>query len=213
MAPFSDDSRTIFVCPTGTSDGGQPSLQHHALKALAANRARKHGTTLLETVFSVAVLALVFVGLYGMSGRASNLVRTSEAASDAQRNCLGRIDQLRSYGWAKVTRPDQLVSILSKPTGSVVFQKEIISVYEASIPQTSPLPSPAPAATPAPSSAPLFTVTKTGTGAAVINPSSFDPAITLAKSHLNFRVLTEWNRTGKVQQRELSTMISKSGTR
>ncbi len=162
---------------------------------------------------AAGILGIVFSGLYAMSGQASNLVRRSEIASDAERNCLGRMDQLRSYGWAKVTKPDQLVTMLSKPTGSVAFEKEVISVYDVAVPATSPLPSPTPAPTPAPSATPLFTVTKTGTGAPVISPSGFDSATTLAKRQLNFRVLTAWDRFGRSQQRELSTVLAKSATR
>ena len=80
------------------------------------------GATILESIVAAGILVVVFCGLYALSGRASNLVRKSEIASDAQRNCLARIDQLRSYGWAKVTKPDQIVAMLSKPTSGVAFQ-------------------------------------------------------------------------------------------
>src|SRR5215204_1375310 len=171
------------------------------------------GTTLLETAVSLSIVVAVFAGLYALSGRAANLVRKGESTSDAQRNCLARIDQLRSYGWAKVTRPDHIASLLAKPTGSVAFHREVISVFEAPIPQTSPTPSPAPAPTPAPLATPLFTVTKTGTSAPVISPATFDPANTLTAGQLTYRVLTEWNQFGRIQQRELATRISKSATR
>jgi hypothetical protein len=141
------------------------------------------------------------------------LVRKSEAASDAQRNCVARIDQLRSLGWSGVTNPSRLATLLATPTGKATFSKEVISVYETAIPQTSPLPTPTPAPTPVPSSSPLFTITKTSNGAAVVNPSTFDATTSLAKLQLNFRVLTEWQSLGTAEQRELSTVISKSGAR
>ena len=187
--------------------------QKRGLGALTRGARRNRAISLIETMFAAGILAISFLGLYAVSARASNLVRKSEAASDAQRNCLARIDQIRSYGWAKVSKPDQIAAILSQPTGGVTFQKEIISVYEMSVPQTLPLPSPTPAPTPAPSAAALFTVTKTGSGAPVISPAGFDPTVSLAKAQLNFRVLTEWNRSGRTEQREISTMISKSGSR
>jgi type II secretory pathway pseudopilin PulG len=173
----------------------------------------ERGISLLETLFALGILTIVFLGTFAVSGRVGNLVRKSEANADAQRNCMARIDQLRTLGWANVTNPTSLATLLVTRTGDTTFAREVIAVYEAAVPQTLPVPSPAPAATPAPSTTPLFTVTKVGAAPPVIAPLGFDASTTLARPMLNYRVLTEWNRFGRVQQREVSTVISRSATR
>ena len=186
---------------------------HSQTRAFRRKGAELSASTILETIFAAAILVIAFSGVYAVSGRASQLVRNSEDSSDVQRNCSARIEQLRTFGWSKVTSPTQLATLLSTPNGSVPFDREVISVYELGIPQTSPLPSPTPSPTPAPGSSPLFTVTKTKTTSAVVSPSTFDPTVSLGKLQLNFRVLTELTRAGRTERRELSTFISKSASR
>jgi hypothetical protein len=59
----------------------------------------------------------------------------------------------------------------------------------------------------------LFTVTRTGTTAAVISPATYSLEVLQDRRQLNYRVMTEWQSGGRILQRELSTIISKSGTR
>jgi hypothetical protein len=172
----------------------------------------RRGFALAEAVVATGILAFVFGGLFSVANRSKNLVRRGDVASETQRNCLARVDQLRALGWAKVTRADQISALLAVPTSTATFTREAITVYPAAVPQTYPVPSPAPAATTV-STTPLFTVTKTGTAAPVISPANFDNGTSLATRQLNFRVLTTSQSAGSTIERELSTIISKSAAR
>ncbi len=204
---------TNMASPSATLGANACSGSHSQTSHFRLRDAEQSGTTLLETIFAAALLVIAFSGIYAVTGRASRLVRNSEDSSDVQRNCATRIEQLRTFGWARVTSPSALATVLATPSGSVSFDREVISVYEVNVPQTSPLPSPTPSPTAAPSSSPLFTVTKTTTTNAVVNPSTFDSTISLGKLQLNVRILTELTRGGRLQRRELSTIISKSASR
>jgi hypothetical protein len=156
------------------------------------------------------IFTLAFAGLYAAANHVMNMIRRSEGSAIAQRNCLARLDQLRSAAWANATTPTYIAGLLAVPTGTSSFDSEIVSVYNATVPPTVPAgASPSPAA----GSALLFTVTKTGNGAPVISPANFDPATIVDTFQLNFRIRTEWQRSAKAGQRELSTIISKSALR
>ena len=156
------------------------------------------------------IFTLAFAGLYAAANHVMNLIRRSEGSALAQRNCLARLDQLRTAAWTNATTPAHIASLLAVPTGNTTFDSEIVSVYHATVPPTVPAAtSPSPPA----GSALLFTVKKTGSAAPVISPANFDPATIVDAFQLNFRVRTEWQRAATPGQRELSAIISKSALR
>jgi hypothetical protein len=166
--------------------------------------------TILEVMIAAGIFTLAFAGLYAASNHVMNLIRRAEDSAVAQRNCLARMDQLRAAAWAKATSPAYVASLLAVPTSTTPFDQEIVSVYNATVPAT--VPSGNGSVTPAGSNL-LFTVTRTGTSAPVISPAKFDQATILDALQLNFRVRTEWTRSARAGQRELSTVISKSASR
>jgi len=87
----------------------------------------------------------------------------------------------------------------------------IISIYPAAVPQTSPLPAPTPSPSPTPGSTPFFSVTKIDTGIPAISPSA--PSSILGEKLIRVEVTTEWVTSATTHQRQLSTLISKSGTK
>lgn len=161
---------------------------------------------------AAGILVLALSGLYAASGRMVSVVRKSDEMADLQRNSAARLDQLRRLGWADVAKPSEIRDILATPLSGVAFEREVVSVYEVSTPMMAPTPSPTPSPTPAPRSTPLFTVTKTASGV-TIDPANFDPETSLAMRQLNFRVRTEMRTSGKLRQRELSTVISRAARR
>ena len=171
---------------------------------------RVRAFTLLEVMVAGGIFTMAFAGLYAAANHVMNLIRRSESSAVAQRNCLARLDQLRSAAWANATTPAYIASLLSLPTGTAVFDSEVVSVYRATVPPTMPVGS---SPSPAEGSALLFTVTKTGKNAPVISPANFDPETIIDSFQLNFRVRTGWQRVAKPGERELSTIISKSALR
>ena len=195
-----------------TSTGASANLRRGLAAAGAAwFRARlKRGFTLLEVMVAGGIFALAFSGLYAASNHVMNLIRRAEDSAVAQRNCLARMDQIRSLAWARATSPTEIAALLAVPTGNATFDKEVVSVYQAPVPATVPAGTGPAAPT---GSALLFTVTRTGNAPPVISPAGFNSAPLLDSLQLNFRVLTEWQRVNRTGRRELSTLFSKSASR
>jgi hypothetical protein len=161
------------------------------------------------------MLVVALAGVFATYGRTANFVRLERQATVAQQNSNSRMDQLRTVGWASVTNPTYLSTLLTSPisatSNNINVTQEVITVYPAVIPQTSPLPSPTPSPSTA-STTPYFTVTRTGTAAPVINPASFDPNTTLTQMQLTYCVSTQWTLSNKTHTREMSATLSRSAT-
>jgi prepilin-type N-terminal cleavage/methylation domain-containing protein len=206
LRPGSDRSGAREVPARGMPSGrGDAPARNTADSFRSGLRAR--GFTLMEVMVAAGIFALAFAGLYAASNHVMNLIRRADSSAVAQRNCLARMDQLRSAAWAKATSPAFIAGMMAVPTGNAAFDKEIISVYRATVPAT------VPNTAAVNGSSLLFTVTRAGTAAPVISPSSFDQATIIDSFQLNFRVRTEWTRSAKAGARELSTIISKSASR
>jgi prepilin-type N-terminal cleavage/methylation domain-containing protein len=167
------------------------------------------GFTLLEVMVAAGIFAVAFAGLYAAANHVMNLIRRAESSAVAQRNCLARIDQLRTAAWAKAVDPAYIATVMATPTGSETFTREVVSVYGATVPATVPAGS----ITTAEPTGLLYTVTRNGSSAPVISPTGFDATTITDVPQLNFRVLTEWTWNKRTAQRELSTIFSKSAAR
>jgi Tfp pilus assembly protein PilV len=174
----------------------------------------ERGTTLVETAVAGVVLVLGLTSLYALYGTTVKEAKAGDAATIAQQNCIARIDQMRNLTWNNTTSSSSIAGLLATPTSSdnsSTISKEVISIYPAAVPQTSPLPAPTPTPSPTPGSTPFFSVTKIGTGTPASSPSS--PGSILSEKLIRVEVTTEWVASGTTHQRQLSTLVSKSGTK
>jgi type II secretory pathway pseudopilin PulG len=174
---------------------------------------RERGTTLVEVAVAGALLVLALASLYALYGTTVNEAKTGDTAAIAQQNSIARIDQMRNLTWNNTTSPSSIATLLNTPTSSdnaSTISREVISIYPAAVPQTSPLPAPTPSPSPTPGATPFFTVTKTP-GISPTPPSS--PPSILAEKLIRVEVTTEWVTSATTHQRQLSTLISKSGTK
>jgi hypothetical protein len=174
----------------------------------------ERGTTLLEVAVAGVLLILALASLYGLYGTTVKEAKAGDTASIAGENSIARIDQIRNLTWNKTTSPAALATLLTTPTSSdnaSAVSKETISIYPAAVPQTSPLPAPTPFPSPTPGSTPYFSVTKIGTGTPAISPSA--PSSIIGEKLIRVEVATEWVASATTHRRELSTLISKSGTK
>jgi hypothetical protein len=173
---------------------------------------------LVEVVIAAGVLIVALAANYGVLANSRMIVSAGNEAAVAQQNTMSRIDQLRQAGWLKVTDPAAIATLLAtrppSTTDNLAVTREVITVREIAIPtlpvtnaQTAPL------ATTTADGTVLFTVTRTGTSAAVTNPSTVNVEAIQARRSLNIRARTEWTSRGRPLQREISTVISKSGAR
>jgi hypothetical protein len=179
----------------------------------------ERGTTLVEVAVAGALLVLALTSLYALYGTTVKEAKAGDTAAIAEQNCIARIDQIRNLTWNNTTDPDtthpsSISSLLFAPTSSdnaSTISKEIISIYPAAVPQTSPLPAPTPSPSPTPGSTPFFSVTKSpGTAP---SPSPSTPSSILGETLIRVEVTTEWVTSATTHRRQLSTLISKSGTK
>jgi type II secretory pathway pseudopilin PulG len=170
----------------------------------------QRGTTLVEVAVAGALLVLALASLYALYGTTVKEAKGGDTAAIAQQNSIARIDQMRNLTWNNTTSPSSIATLLTTPTSSdnaSTISREVISIYPAAVP---PFPAPTPSPSPTPSSTPFFTVTKTpGIGP---TPPSSPPAI-VGEKLIRVEVTTEWVTSGTTHQRQLSTLISKSGTK
>ena len=174
----------------------------------------ERGTTLVEIAVAGAVLVLGLTSLYALYGTTVREAETGDTATIAEQNSIARIDQMRNLTWNNTTSPSSIAALLTTPTSSdnaSTISKEIISIYPAAVPQTSPLPAPTATPSPTPGSTPFFSVTKIGTATPTISPST--PATIVGERLIRVEVTTEWVTSATAHQRQMSTLISKSGTK
>lgn len=174
----------------------------------------ERGTTLVEVAVAGALLALALASLHALYGTTVKEAKGGDTAAIAQQNSIARIDQMRNLTWNNTTNPSSIATLLTTPTSSdnaSTISREVISIYPAAVPQSSPLPAPTPFPSPTPGSTPFFSVTKTGTGTPVISPST--PSSILGERLIRVEITTEWVTSATTHQRQLSTLISKSGTK
>jgi hypothetical protein len=175
----------------------------------------EQGTSLVEVAMAGALLVIGLTSLYALYGTTVKEVKAGDTAAIAGQNSIARIDQMRNLTWNNVTNPSYIAnSLLSNPTSSdnaAAISKEVISIYPAAVPQTSPLPTPTPSPSPTPGSTPFFSVTKICTATPAISPSA--PSSILGEKLIRVEVTTEWVASGTTHQRQISTLISKSGTK
>jgi type II secretory pathway pseudopilin PulG len=174
----------------------------------------ERGTTLVEVAVAGALLVLALASLYALYGTTVKEAKGGDTAAIAQQNSIARIDQMRNLTWNNTTSPSSIATLITTPTSSdnaSTISREVISIYPAAVPETSPLPAPTPFPSPTPGSTPFFSVTKIGTETPVISPSS--PNSILGERLIRVEVTTEWVTSAATHQRQLSTLISKSGTK
>jgi type II secretory pathway pseudopilin PulG len=180
----------------------------------------ERGTTLLEVAVAGAILTLALVSLFALFGTTVKLAKAGDTAAIAEQNCIARIDQIRNLTWNKITDPSYIKNtLLATPTSSdnaSTISSEVIRIYPAAVPQTSPLPAPTPSPSPMPGSTPFFSVTGPTPTPSSPTPTPSSPTPTpsiLGERLIRVEVMTEWGSPGTTHQRQLSTLISKSGAK
>lgn len=198
---------------------GALTSDSHALKRHGKMPARhERGTTLVEVAVAGALLVLAFASLYALYGTTVKEAKGGDTAAIAEQNCSARIDQIRNLNWYNTTNPSttttdpsNIAGLLYNSTSSdnaSAISREVISIYPAAVP---PFPAPTPSPSPTPDSTPFFSVTKIGTETPLISPST--PPTIVGEKLIRVEVTTEWVTSGTTHQRQLSTLISKSGTK
>lgn len=204
--------------------------EHKSSCPMSPLHQRRSGLALLESIVAAGILVFTVTALYTLYGYSRNQLADINETSAAQSYLQSRLDQLRGLGWNGVRDPAYLQSVLSgtsrasrsildlipsmsrEPFVSGTF-REYIRVYPASVPASSPLPSPTPSATPTPGSTPLFTVTLTVTSSGTNVVYSPSPTPTSSEVYLlRYNLGIEWRNRNRTKTRELTTLLSRSGS-
>jgi len=205
----------IYLKIDGKSGAGAVTSDSNPLNGRAKLLAQhERGTTLVEVAVAAALLVLALMSLYALYGSTVKEAKGGDTAAIAQQNSIARIDQMRNLTWNNTTSPSAIATLLTTPASSdnaSTISREVISIYPATVPQTSPLPEPTPSPSPTPGSTPFFSVTKIGAGTPAVSPST--PSSILGERLIRIEVTTEWISSATTHQRQLSTLISKSGTK
>jgi len=205
----------VEIALTTDKKMGTPDRNSNPLRGLEKVTTQpERGSTLVEVAVAGALLALALTSLYALYGNSVKEAKAGDTAAIAEQNSIARIDQMRDLTWNNTTSPSSIATLLTTSTSSdnaSTISTEVISIYPAAVPQTSPLPAPTPSPTPTPGSTPFFSVTKIGTATPIISPSA--PSSILGERLIRVEVTTEWVISGATHQRQLSTLISKSGTK
>jgi hypothetical protein len=192
-----------------------PTSYSRSFKALGKLPAQHEcGTTLVEVAVAGALLVLGLMSLYALYGTTVNEAKAGDTAAIAEQNCVARVDQIRNLTWNKATDPSTIATLVATPASpdsNSTISKEVVSIYPAAVPQTSPLPAPTPSPSATPGSTPFFSVSKIGTSTPATSPSA--PSSILSERLIRVEVTTEWVASATTHQRQLSTLISKSGTK
>src|SRR5207249_10150900 len=187
---------------------GALTSDSNALKGRGKTPAQhERGSTLVEVAVAGALLALALASLYALYGTTVKEAKGGDTAAIAEQNSIARIDQIRNLNWYNTTTPSSIATLLTTPTSldnASTISKEIISIYPAAVPQTSPLPTPTPSPSPTPGSSPFLSVTRIGTGTPVSSPSPI-PSSILGEKLIRVEVTTEWVASATTHQRQLST--------
>src|SRR5436305_7545847 len=127
----------------------------------------ERGTTLVEVAVAGALLVFALASLYALYGTTVKEAKTGDTAAIAEQNSIARIDQIRNLNWYNTTTPSNIATLLNTPTSSdnaSTISREVISIYLAAVPQSSPLAAPTPSPSPKTGPTPIFTETKIVTG-------------------------------------------------
>lgn len=175
--------------------------------SMAAAKNKSSGLALLEAMVAAFVLVFTLTSLYAVFGHARNQLAEINENSAIQANLQARHESLRQSGWAKITNPTQLATMLATPlpatqSNIASITQEYIIVYPASVPYVAP-------AVPTPT--PYFTVTRTGAGVTV-TPAGFSNTSLVAQYQCNCVIGIDWSSRGRSHKREISTLFSKSGS-
>lgn len=175
--------------------------------AMAHSRKRASGLALLETMVAATILVFALTSLYFVFGHARSQMAEINDNSVIQSNLEAQHERLRQTGWGKLIDPSQLASQISSPlpntqSNIVSLVQEYIIAYPASVPYVAP-------AFPTPT--PYFTITRSGTGV-TISPSTFKSTTLFNEFQIQYVIGIQWQSRGRLHVREVTSLLSKSGS-
>jgi len=171
--------------------------------------------SILEVMIAAGILVVAVSGLYALYSASLAELNAASHAAVVQANLQTRLDSLKNLGWADVTDTSVISTLLASPITSTKanlpsIDSETISAYPIAIPAISG------SSLAASGTSAYFTVTRTGSATATptITGSTIDVSgsATNAPLQINYHVSMLWTTGGRQHTREISGIISQSGS-
>jgi len=162
------------------------------------SEASERGVTILEAVIAGAIMAMFMGGLFQMSARNVQLLKSGKESFAATVVLEERMEQLRSGKWPEITSSAYLTTILSTaPSSSAALPALAEQISISAYP---------------PPASPTASNSTARNAAGAVAVLSSNPALASAELvRANFRATWSGTPGGRTRIREISTVIAKRG--
>lgn len=102
------------------------------------------GFSLVEAVFACALVAVFFIGIFGLNSQCLLFANSSRELMSAGQSLQARMEQLRASNWATITSAASIQTLLTpavSPTSTLGSVTEVVTIYKYP-PPANPTPTP-----------------------------------------------------------------------
>jgi len=154
------------------------------------------GFSLVEAVFACALVAVFFIGIFGLNSQCLLFANSSRELMSAGQSLQARMEQLRALTWTKITDATAIQTLLTpavSPTNSLGAVTEAVTIYKYP-PPANPTPTP-------------IQLTRVANGTANVTPTINTTNATLASGDM-VQVNMKWTWQAAPNSRQRSMSIS-----
>jgi Tfp pilus assembly protein PilV len=154
------------------------------------------GFSLVEAVFACALVAVFFIGIFGLNSQCLLFANSSRELMSAGQSLQARMEQLRALTWTKITDATAIQTLLTpavSPTNSLGAVTEVVTIYKYP-PPANPTPTP-------------IQLTRVANGTANVTPTINTTNATLASGDM-VQVNMKWTWQAAPNSRQRSMSIS-----
>lgn len=154
------------------------------------------GFSLVEATFACALVAVFFVGLFGLNSQCLLFANSSRELMSAGQSLQARMEQLRASNWATITTAAAIQTLLTpavSPTNSLGAVTEVVTIYKYP-PPANPTPTP-------------IQLTRVANGTANVTPTINTNNATLASGDM-VQMTMKWTWQAAPGGRQRSMSIS-----
>jgi Tfp pilus assembly protein PilV len=154
------------------------------------------GFSLVEAVFACALVAVFFIGLFGLNSQCLLFANSSRELMAAGQSLQARMEQLRASNWATITSAASVQTLLTpaiSPTSTLGSVTEVVTIYKYP-PPANPTPTP-------------IQLTRVANGTANVTPTINTTNATLASGDM-VQVNMKWTWQAAPNSRQRSMSVS-----
>ncbi len=161
---------------------------------------RRDGVTMVEVMVSVVLVALGLGNIFAITTQSLQAVRTTRQVAGASRVLQQRIEMIRGKAWPEIANATALAGLLEVGTESEreLADADLVETIMVSVP---PVPG-----TSTPASAVSFSVERRARAGRVVADGDLED-----EPVLMVEITAAWRNVRGPQQRQLRTLISRSG--